>query len=728
MATGFEIFVQMTLASIANLVGVGLASISAFVVIYMQFRRPITLQDKFSVVKFGGLWAAILLFEFYALGPASYISMNIDGNLGISFYKFLADQHLGGQIAHGYGGGHDVGAMTGFGTQFFSLEQIFSAIFPTWVTIFLLKLAVALTGFIGAYKLCRITGPTDRTVSAGLAILFTVSIPYNINASTWNGLGYSVLPWVIYLGVARANKQHYILGLFCLGILTSTTEPLHTFLAIAGTAVAAPIMLGKINFRTLFLPLIFILTFMFANWFEVFYALKQIAPTSIRGVINFKQPNLIEALVGAFTQFYLLKVGAIGIIVSMGVLAYLRHSYIWKAVGAVAVLIISYVALALIPWADIGLGVVSGLSPHYLFYATTALMLPLISRTINIVDFQTRNGSSGIAHELKWPMALIFGTAVAMLVLFKVENFSNFIYYGGQSQFHTIENLKERAWAPSEPFRVVTLRHYRPEPEIPSAFYGLDTYDAALSLTPAPYSIYWRDGILKGKGTEGFFGRLTLDREYFTKNSYDIERQADLNLLRAANVRFILSPIPLTGNLDLVSGPDSPPLRPSDGILAFVKDRVTKILRYGKIYVYSLTNSLPRIFAASQVRAINSAATDIEFLKVVSDVALSKIAVIRQNTKSVLRSKDPALINVEAISKIVSGYRAKISAPNGGILVLNVPPSKFWRAFDSNEKELRLFDVNMVQMGVAVSAGTQSVTYRYSRPTVRAQIKLLNGL
>ena len=72
-----------------------------------------------------------------------------------------------------------------------------------------------------------------------------------------------------------------------------------------------------------------------------------------------------------------------------------------------------------------------------------------------------------------------------------------------------------------------------PEPELAAAFYGLDTYDGALNLTPAAYSIFWRDGILKGQVNESFFGRLTLDRKFFKGTEYNIDRQADLALYEA---------------------------------------------------------------------------------------------------------------------------------------------------------------------------------------------------
>ena len=94
----------MSLFAIAQWTGFGLAAVSGIAVGYIQNRRPLVFQDRRSVTLFTAVWIAALLFEFYALGPASFVMMNNDGSLGATFYTYIVDQNLGGQFAHEYGG------------------------------------------------------------------------------------------------------------------------------------------------------------------------------------------------------------------------------------------------------------------------------------------------------------------------------------------------------------------------------------------------------------------------------------------------------------------------------------------------------------------------------------------------------------------------------------------------------------------------------------------------
>ena len=461
----------MSLIALATWTGFGLAAASAIAVSYALNRCPVVFADRRAVMRFAAIWLGALLFEFYALGPASYIAMNNDGNLGVTFYKFLVDRHPGGQFAHGFGGGHDVDAVLGFGTQLFSLERIFFSLLPTWLAIFVLKLVVALTGFIGAYKLCRITGPAGRTVSAGLAAVFTVAVPYNINATTWNVLGYSVLPWVIYFAVARQDRRHYLPGLVVLGLMASTAEPLHTFVTISGAVVAGAVLLAKLDIRSfvrsIVLPIAVITALMLVNWHEVFYAMTQIAPLTIRGNFLWSDLTVTEAVTHAISNFAVLKVGTVGIAASILVLIYRRDSFVWNALTAVAALLACNLALTLFPWETVGLNFVNGLSPQYLFYSTPALMLPMAARAAVTVGKGRRQPASTATG---WQAAAVFAAAAALLVFYKVENGARLAYYGGQSLYTSIDNLVTRDWEPDEPFRVVTLRHQRPEPELLPAF------------------------------------------------------------------------------------------------------------------------------------------------------------------------------------------------------------------------------------------------------------------
>ena len=370
----------MSLFAIAQWTGFGLAAVSGIAVGYIQNRRPVVFQDRRSVTLFTAVWIAALLFEFYALGPASFIMMNNDGSLGATFYTYIVDQNLGGQFAHEYGGGHDIDAALGFGNQYFSLERILFSLLPTWLAVFATKFLVALTGFVGAYRLCRATGPSGRTVSSGLAALFTVTIYYNINATTWNTLGYSVLPWVIYLAFVRESRRHYLLGLVLLGIMAATTEPLHTFLAIAGTVVGGAVLLACVRVRTIILPSVIMGIFIAANWHEIFYALSQIAPMSIRGNISFGDSTFLEAVQRSITSFPIQSRGVPVIIISILALAYRRDPFVWNTIGAMISLMVFYLALAWLPWELVGLKVVKGLSIHLLYFApdsTSPTTLPI---------------------------------------------------------------------------------------------------------------------------------------------------------------------------------------------------------------------------------------------------------------------------------------------------------------------------------------------------------------
>ncbi|MBT3767195.1 MAG: hypothetical protein HOB79_15495 [Rhodospirillaceae bacterium] len=712
----------MSLITMVTWVSYGLALAGALATVYIQFRRPIKFSGQKSVIYFAAIWISILLLEYYILGPASHISWNIDGNIGATFFTYLTERHLGGQVAHGYGGAFDIDTIMGFGTQIFSLERILFSFLPTWFAILVLKIAVAAVGFSGAYRLVRAMGPSGREVAAVLAALFTVAVPYNLNATTWNGLGYAVLPWVLYFAFARADRRYYLPGLVILGVMASTTEPLHTFLSIAAAVFAGVALTGRMRPQTIVLPLVIIGVFMLINWHEVLYALKQIAPLTIRGRIIFGDLTLIEAISRAMTAFPSSRVGTVVLAISLMVLAYKRDPFFWNALATALLLLTCYVALVWLPWEIIGLKVLKGLSPHYLYFATSALMLPIAARAISAASIPVSSSqvSGNTPSARKWPIAIAFAGSVALLIIYKVEHGANFIYYGGQTQFGTIENLKNPDWSHPEPFRVVTLRHQQPEPELAAAFYGFDTYDGTLNLAPAAYSIYWHHGILRGKGTEGFFGRLTMDRQYFSDGLYHIERQANLEMLKIANVAFIISPIAISSNnLHLVSGPKTAPVQLQDGLRKYVWYRLMKALHYGKVYVYALADPLPRVFAAQRIHRVKSATTEIELLKTVSRLAPHRTAVFQDNAKIISKSRDLKSMHVRTFSKAVNGYDVTIDAPDGGVLILNVPYLSFWKATDGKGNSLPISPVNMIHMSVVVQPGTKSVSFRYRRPTLR---------
>ena len=100
--------------------GIGIAAF--FISFVYLTRRPFQVQN---VVFFFAAWSALVLFEYYFLGPYSYIHMNDEGDHFVPYYLYLINHHLGGQFGHAIGGGHDVFNAFSPGFQLFSPEIFF---------------------------------------------------------------------------------------------------------------------------------------------------------------------------------------------------------------------------------------------------------------------------------------------------------------------------------------------------------------------------------------------------------------------------------------------------------------------------------------------------------------------------------------------------------------------------------------------------------------------------
>ena len=66
-----------------------------------------------------------------------------------------------------------------------------------------------------------------------------------------------------------------------------------------------------------------------------------------------------------------------------------------------------------------------------------------------------------------------------------------------------------------------------------------------------------------------------------------------------------------------------------------------------------------------------------------------------------------------------------VYAPDGGMVVINVPFSPFWTASSSATK-LEVFPVNQIQMGIAIPAETSSIVVEYKKPEIIGQVQGTN--
>lgn len=667
----------------------------------------------------------ILYFEFFALGSSSFINFDNEGDYSNPIFNYLSTAPSDEVFSHAFGGGNDLYSMTMIGMQYFSVEKILFSLFPHWVAVFFHKYFIYLIGLSGAYILARDSAQCSKFTAIAIALFYTASFFRLIDHSIAHGAGRSLFPLAIYVCVSRLDKNHYFLGVAAFSLLAMTVSPTHVFLGLIFSIVAGAILLGKIRPLKISATLLILTAAVLVNWHEVIYAMKEMVPFSARGLYGLAVNwTVSDALINGATGLYVFKYPLLISILSFAVFVVRKDPFAPRVPLTLGALILGYTVLRTFPWDWINLGLVKGLSIHTSLESMTALFIPMAARAAYLLE-KDRIALPRFAKSISVGGVFLAG-AVAGVIWFKGVHLSKYLYYGGQSQFHSIENLTNRDWAPDEPFRVITIRHQRPEPMIAAGFYGMDTFDSSTNLTPAPIIRYWNLSVRPPGQMKEHMPRVMLEYGQWSseKRSLNISGLVNLDMLGIANVGFVLSPVPLHGGgVKKVSGPDDDTFSIFRGLntmaekWGYFRHRLRKIMRYGKIYVYRLPQSLPRVFSATAVKRVADGLSDEALLRHVEKEALQRVIFVREKQSSAL-NQSPEKLLVEDYRLVTNGFDIQVDAPDGGVLVINVAYLPFWKAW-ADEKPVAVVQANMVHMAVAVPPGTQKVTLRYRRPFLR---------
>jgi len=698
------------------------------VIIFFAGLRPLSKTGTWvesNVAILSLAFGFVLYFEFFALGPNSFIHLDSEGDYSSPIFNYLSTAPSDEVFSHKFGGGNDLYSMTMIGMQFFSFEKIFFSIFPHWIAVFLHKYLIYLIGFSGTYLLARDSARCSKFAALAIGLFFTVSFFRLIDHSIAHGVGRSLFPLAIYICVSRLDKKNYFLGVLGFSVLAMTVSPTHVFLGLIFSIVAGAILLGKIRPAKIFTTLLILTGVVLLNWHEVIFAMKEMTPYSARGLIGLAANwNAWTALKTGILRLYEFKLPLLISLLCLIVFAARKDSYAIRVPLMLGALLFGYVLLRAFPWDSVNLGFVKGLSIHTSLESITALFIPMAARTAYLLE-KDRLAFPPFPKSLSVGGVFLAAT-VAIVIWYKGLHLSEYLYYGGQSQFHSIENLTNRDWAPDEPFRVITIRHRRPEPMIAAGFYGLDTFDSSVNLTPAPIIRYWNLAIRRsGQSNEGM-PRIMLDYDQWSseKRSLRIDGMVDLDMLGIANVGFVLSPVPLYGGgVEKVSGPDDDTfsifrgLNTAEEKLGYLRHRLRKIVRYGKVYVYRVPQSLPRVFPATAVKRVADDLSDEALLRNVKKEALKRVVFVRGKEASVLNQR-PEGMQVTDYQLVTNGYDIQVDAPDGGVLVVNTAYLPFWKAW-ADGRPVPVVQANMVHMALAVPPGTKTVKLRYRRPFFR---------
>jgi hypothetical protein len=696
----------------------------------LLWRRPARDLSRRGAVALGAAWVAVWSLEYWIFGPASFLHYYDEGDVFVPIWLHQAAHPGIGAFDHAIAGGSDSMTLAQAGGEHVSLQRLLLGALPLWVAILVHKVSVCWVGLAGSYVLCRRRFGCDRLTSLAIGAAFTVGHAYLVITTVHHGIGYAAIPLAAYLVVARAEKERYHLPVAILAAaLAVNVTPTHAFLALAAGVALAAFLLDVRRWMRVVAALAILCVAVLLNWHDAFYAIASYVGESNRVGVGSREiaaAAIVEtgfiAVASKITWPYLLGGAA-----AAAALVWRGDPMGWRAVLALMAAIFGGAALNALPWAAVGLGPLGSIRFTNIHFAYPALMVPILAR---LAAGAPRAEDARRSAPRRIVLAGMAAVAVGSLAWFKLFNAVNFLGEGGQTVLTSIDNLRNAAWAPKEPFRVVTVPYRLP----PNALlaYGFETLDGYLAMHPWSRARFWKDALEKtgradlgpdpgpARYTGGDLYIATYNVDYRCCASFDLSSWVDVRFLRLANVGFVISRVPLTGEgIRKVSGPpDWTEGRRSLPMSRKLEGDIAEIFDPEDAFVYAVADQLPRAYFARGVAVAAAGTSPRDFFAEVGRLGLDRGVVLDGASRPPRSAVGGA---VTGIRRPTDAYEIDVAAPDGGLLVLNVFPVRFWRA-EIDGRPAPILTVNGFQMGVEVPPGAVKVRFAYARPTLTSAV------
>jgi hypothetical protein len=248
--------------------------------------------------------------------------------------------------------------------------------------------------------------------------------------------------------------------------------------------------------------------------------------------------------------------------------------------------------------------------------------------------------------------------------------------------------------------------------------YGFETADGYVVLYPASYMRFWgavtapalnADPAMRQKfwswGNRVYLfipsSSATLEERPGQKVApvTDISTFCDPDLLSLDNVRYLISPVRLSGpGLSLVAATSSRPW---------------------PLYVYENADVLPRFFVAGSARTFASNADVLAGMSGASLQTLRTVAFVQTGSAQGLPSPAAAVTGSATTTHYAADdVKVSATATGDGLLIATMNYSPYWHAYVDG-RSTSTVRVDSTFIGVAVPSGTHQVELRYAPPYAR---------
>jgi len=703
-----------------ELTGLFALSIALFVPFYFILKADwLKISSSRDVFVFSLAWVGLYTAEYFIFGPNSFIATDTDSR-NISFLYYLARIHQGGQFAHEVAGGQGLSVLLP-GTQYFVPEKLLLKFFDPWIVIWFHKLMIGTLAFFGAYILARgMDDKVDRFPALAAASVFPVWHIYLGNYSIEFGTGFAAVPLAVYAAVICVNRKSFFAWVIGAGVVLALAQPMKIFPAALLVTAGALVLYDKRNIGKTVAAFAFYILLSVVNWHEVLYGILVFVDQTTRG---FGATEDAIDLSLAFSRFYgrLIQNWFVAglFVLSTGMLLFRRDRLGRAAVGGIVLFSTGFLVAELFPWQAIGLSFINRIEHAYMFLALPVLVIPVAAKAFSSPQGELAVGAGRV--RARRMAAALLAASFCLLSWNKFLNGAWFVALGGQSSSFGFTALKNPEWKTQRNGRVVTLFDV-PPPNITATYYGIDSFDGTALLNPKAWNDYWASIKKLSLPARRVATRPSVDWRYWDGKSYAVGKNLRLDLLRIANVKYLISALPLTGDgLTLIRSIDRSAwtkTRPGffPGYVNYFKSRWRRIFDPGGLYIYALSDALPRVFAATGVVAVAADMETAQLHEKVAAVAPAGRVVAAAGNARALGGL--GVLEVVSFNKVHDGYDVRVKAPEGGILVINNLYSRFWRA-EAGGRDLTIVAANAIHMAVAVTPGSENIRIRYRRPYLR---------
>lgn len=697
------------------------------------------------------LWALWLTIEYFGLGPFSYVRVHDWGDSNLPMILGLKDQVFNHGLSYWFEyatGGVD---RLAFLLANFRIQNLFFFVLPGWLAGGLFKLLqVFFAGFF-TYKLSK----DKLKISKGPAILtgliYSISFSHLIYDSAHHAmirsgiLGPLGLPLVIWF-LERINKKSktksYLLagGLGVFTFLTSSIHKVFPFMFIV-IVVWFIVIKTKSSWKFWTMLGIYFGTYMVVTLPNLLAMLHN-AYFSHRSDLDRTNPLwggffrlTVDAAKRSLSFFknnaLLLIPGSVGLVWNR----FKDKRLVWITVGLVfcgMAWFIRPLKILLQPY----LGFFSGYQFSRFYVFAPFFLAIFVGYGIDKIPASWVLMNKKLPNPKEWDLRTIVVLLVCVFLLFhsvKLKYSHARKWVTGNSYAVNYQNKQMKNLAAensNSPYRVATIAGRNLHPAFANA-YGLETADGYVTLYPQTYQDYW------GKVIEPLTSEDQNRYNYFqdwgnrvylfspsdgfgSSEKIDFSEYYNLNLLSLANVKYIVSPKPVTSDsLKLWSGDLLNNRIDWDGLstLGKIKRGFANNFTGRELYIYENENYLPRFFLVDSVQTFKKSAQMLDVMVDSSVERLSHTAFMNESEFSSYNIKELGFESHEIKVKQNTPDKIKleVSLEGSGLLVITQNYSPFWKC-EVDEEKREVFPVYHTFTGIVLEDGNHDITFSYDPP------------